>query len=273
MKNLAVFMPLCRLWRVDEMAKQICSLDYSGLEIDKFDVVIVIDNSDITPRQVHDMFDEYGFSGNRVIIRETGNPGANEVNVGLRRDRITKVWELAKRYIPDYTDLVFCIEDDTEIKPNYLSVLYENYHKLLNDGIKIGVVSGVQAGRWGFKMIGAWKCDDPVNPKVMETVPFETFNKIQEVDACGFYCFLTRRDLLMKSQYRFDRFDRMFGPDVNFGLDLRAQGYRNFILWDIKAAHKTRTGVVLPDEQCIVLRYEQRENRWTRTYPTTNPSL
>lgn len=261
MPKVTVFLPISRDWRIQTMAEQLSRLDYAGIQTD---IVAVIDNKDISEQQFRNAFAKYEVPGNIVAVHCTGNPGASEANVGRRRERIMNVWNQAAKLIPEDSELVFTVEDDTELPKAALKALVEDYQNLEANGAKVGLVSGIQVGRWGFKMIGAWRVDDPANLKVAETVPFTYTKILDKVDAAGFYCFITPRHLFVSAEYTFNQ----FGADVNYGLEARRKGFQNYIDWTIKTGHVMQHKTLYPDESVVVVKYELKDGEWVRTEPS-----
>lgn len=265
LRKVTLFLPTSRRWRVEPMAKQLHKLDRDGFEID---VIVVIDNSDISEAYVQNMFAKHEAPNISKII-STGNPGASEGNAHARRERITNVWKLAKTAIPEATQLVFTIEDDTDISANTLQALVGSYDVFTAKGVKVGLISGIQVGRWGLKMIGAWKTDNIADPTTWETVPFTRKEILSEVDAAGFYCFITPRELFCSANYIFND----FGADVNYGWEVRKKGYRNFIDWTLPCGHVMQHKTLLPDESVMVCKYQKIDGKWKLIKPVKGEKL
>lgn len=256
-------LPISRKWRVDDMMRQIAELEEpEGITVNVF---LMLDNIRITKEYVLDKLKKYNSTKKILSIYNTHSNGVAEANVNARRKRISEVWNKAKKFIPDSTDLIFGIEDDTSVEKDTLIRLYTEYQSLLDKKIDIGILSGVQVGRWGYRMIGAWKFDNIEDPQMAETVPYPADEDpiLQEVDATGLYCFLTRNSLFKKIEFRYGA----FGPDVFFGLDVRRDGFRNFIRWDIIASHVTRHTILIPKPDCVVVQYKKKDGQWKRTLP------
>lgn len=256
--KITIFLPICRENRVKEMIRQVNELEVNDHDIN---VLSVIDNIRIKTFKT-----KYP---TRCVY--TGENGPTEANVGQRRKRIANVFNKAKNYIRDDIDLIFTIEDDSEIRPNALSNLLNLYFSFNNN--PIGLVSGVQVGRWGFKMMGIWYTDNPDSPHRMYTMSFDKNDfeypnnllLITEIHAAGFYCFITPRELFVNHEFRGDRF---FGPDVYYGLELRKQGYSNYLDTSVVVGHVVNNGrVLLPDEDVVQLEYKKINNVWQRVKP------
>jgi hypothetical protein len=255
--RVTVFLPISRMDRIEVMADQVNALETKNCRINF--ILIIVDNYWIDNDEV------IRIVGNKypVIIMNTGNKPPHEMNIGQRRSRITDVFNYARKLIPD-TDFVFTIEDDTNIRPNYLDRLISKFNLVNSREYKVGFISGVQVGRWGFKMIGAWNGFDYDDLKSAQTIPYTPENGLQEVDAAGFYCYLTKKNLFVNTNYKFGQ----FGPDVYFGFDLRFKGYHNFIDWSLIAEHVTNKGILVPDKDVVVVKYAKDDKGiWQRVLP------
>jgi glycosyltransferase involved in cell wall biosynthesis len=164
-----------------------------------------------------------------------------------RRRHITNIHNQMSEMIGE-TDWVFSIEDDGILPPNAL----ERLVKIAKEKDNLGMVTGVELGRWGVPYVGAWTVDNINDVHVvtsMENRAFLPNYGVEEIDACGLYCALIRGDL-----YREHNFftDNGLGPDVNLGLYIRKLGYSNYIDWGIPVAHLTTVDgqevVILPLE-------------------------
>jgi hypothetical protein len=139
---------------------------------------------------------------------------------------------------PDYLDRVFHALEVLRCDPNdmRLLVLVEVYARYPHAGL----VSGVELGRWGIPHVGAWQADDAYDTTSLRS-PGPGAG-VQEVDATGMYCFLTKASTYMK--HEFGLFDGFLGPDIDFGMSLRREGYRNFIDWGVSCIHMRREGAL-----------------------------
>lgn len=153
-----------------------------------------------------------------------------------RRTRISAIKNESKAYIPD-SQYVFGIEDDTIVPPHALEQLLDDYAAYPHAGF----IEGVELGRWGIPYIGAWRTDNPWSPSVIESVLPDGAVECMEIDAGGFYCYLTTRDLYRAFDYR-PFGNNTLGPDVAYGLYLRQNGYQNYIDWRVSCEHRTRQG-------------------------------
>jgi len=239
--KITILLPVSRLYRFSDVIKQIATLERGDNEIS---ILLISDNPLITHERFRDCIKLYNISELRSYFVETRLPPLSEMNVPARRERIALIFNLAKSYIFKDSDLVFCIEDDTIIKSDYLLKLVNLYQGLSSSNIPLGLISGVQVGRAGIRMLGLWKCDNPLDVQTLETLDWSKDNRgIEEIDASGFYCFVTSKKCFCDIKYKWGD----FGPDVYFGLDLRRKGYVNFVDWDLITGHRTQAETIYPN--------------------------
>lgn len=150
-----------------------------------------------------------------------------------RRWHIVRIHNQARELIGD-ADWIFSIEDDGVLPPDAL----ERLIKVVNEKEDVGMVTGVELGRWGVPYVGAWRVDDVFETKQITSLESHASETpfVEELDGCGLYCALIRAD-----KYKEHTFDTRngLGPDVNLGLFLRQQGLKNYIDWGIHLTHLT----------------------------------
>lgn len=270
--RVSIFLPVSRERRLEKMIRTVADLEVGNNTI--LNVVIVIDNNRITSKILGDILRRVTVKnqiGKEVPISDiysfvdvyTKLPPSPAIGIPQRRKRISKVFQLGARYIDPSADLVFVVEDDSDIESNAMRGLIDSYEALHNQGMRVGLVSGVQVGRWGGRVIGAWAANDPSDPQYIQTVPFTRKTLISEIHAAGFYCFVTKRKLFVRSSFKTED----FGPDVHYGLSLVPK-YRNFLDWQIIAEHATPSGNLIPDEKCEVVAYKKnKDGKWKQTKP------
>lgn len=160
--------------------------------------------------------------------------------INSRRRRIVEnhkhLVEIVETTRPDY---VFQIEGDGDLPENALEKLLEDIQKLPK---KTAYVSGIEVGRHGLYILGAWHFRDDF--KEFRSLDYK-LKGIQEVDATGFYCLLAPRKAWLKGICDWDM--DPWGPDVNWGLSLKAQGYKIYCDMDIKVGHITERGTIRVD--------------------------
>lgn len=229
MKNkVTIFIPISRK---DYLDKIFAILELLECDAENTNLLVVVDGKVDLFVEVRNKVETSKFA-NRLCLQFKSKTSPRQFDILGRRIRISDIHNFAKEYIQD-ADFVFGIEDDTIIPTNALSMLLRAYsiHPFA------GFIEGIELGRWGIPYIGAWKVDDIYNPQQIESTPLK--EGIQEIDAGGFYCFLTRASTY--KEHHFKPFDNnSLGPDVNFGIELRRIGLINYANYDIKCAHKTK---------------------------------
>jgi hypothetical protein len=147
-----------------------------------------------------------------------------------RRDHIANIHNQIKKMID--SDWVFSVEDDGILPPNALMDLALFVEE------SVGLITGVELGRWGVPYVGAWRVDDITKPKLVTSLDNRTDypDLVEAIDGCGLYCALIRADL-----YQTHEFDSKngLGPDVNLGLYARQRGFCNYIHWGVHVTHLT----------------------------------
>lgn len=185
----------------------------------------------------------------------------------VRRGRIARIHNVIKEHVVS-CDYVFGIEDDTIIHADALKKLLSDYFLYPYAGF----VQGVELGRWGNPYVGAWKVDDVYDPTIVRSLMpvklHEPSNEVvgsgmvQAIDAGGFYCFLTRRDNYVNHDFKpFDGND--FGPDFDYGIQMRRMGLLNYVDWRVTTVHKTDHGdISLLNTEPRETVFRKKMNRW-----------
>lgn len=194
--------------------------------------------------------------GMPVEIVKSRNPTKAE-SIPDRRRNITNIHTQFQELIGN-SDFIFSIEDDGILPPYALEKLLES---MTDD---VGLVTGVELGRWGVPYVGAWKVDDYTNPSRVTSCENKTNSgEIEEIDAAGLYCALIRGDL-----YRIHPFtySNGLGPDINLGLYCRQEGFKNLIDWDIPITHLTEfwglEATVTPTDRSTRVRMVRHGDAW-----------
>lgn len=169
----------------------------------------------------------------------------NESRVAVRRSRIADIKEQSKELIAATDcEVVIGLEDDTvfghigDFEGLYLPIMQSD---------QVGFIEGVQIGRWGVRMVGAWELDDLTYPKRAATMlPPKDWNPfIQEITAGGFYGYATRKELYLNHDY-YTGSNQPWGPDVNYGIWVRQQGYTCLIDWRLEFGHNDAGRIAYP---------------------------
>lgn len=178
----------------------------------------------------------------------------NETRLSIRRMRVADVHNQSKDLIAQTDgEIIICLEDDTVF--DRLESFERLYQPLL-DTTTVGFVEGVQMGRWGAQMIGAWKADDNFSPTEIKTLlPQEQsafLNGYEPITGGGWYGYATRRGLYLNCEY-YTSSAQPWGPDVNFGFWLRQKGFTCLIDWDTIYGHRDYNKVLYPDDPKVRL--------------------
>lgn len=154
----------------------------------------------------------------------------SDSNVVRRRQRIADIHNEIRGLI-NSTNYIFLIEDDTIVPPHALIRLLRHYKYYPNAGI----ISGIQIGRWGFNMIGAWHVSKLENPKIIWSADKE--QGLQKIDTTGMYCGLTKVENYVNHEFK--PYQDILGPDFDWGLQMRIKGKFNYVDHDIQCLHMT----------------------------------
>lgn len=258
-KSVLIAIPITRQWAVEMQVKQMVALN-RFTDVDMH-VLFFIDNQDVKASSVEDRI-QYHEMTIPYTIHNTRRKAPQEVRIYHRRDRIKEMLTLMQQHIkamPQQFDMLFMVEDDTEIQSDTLQRLLSDYKELSDQDIKVGFIEGVQVGRHGIRMIGAWRCDDINDPKEMSTIPFNTSSFFEKIDGGGLYCFITPMHLFLAHEFYWH--DECFSVDVTYGLELRKKGFTNLIDWTVVTGHVDQHGNNFrPNENCTVARYLKSES-------------
>lgn len=260
MDSVEIVLPISR---PEHLHKLFASLEYLDCNPDTTSLLAYVDGDQALFEQASKFTEASKFKTRRCVHRPQSKPTYDKE---IRRHRIAAIHNELTALVGD-CKYVFGLEDDT-IPPRGA------FRTLLKDHAIYpfaGFIEGVELGRWGFKHVGAWRCDNVYEPTVIETIvrgmekhgeldevsmmPDSTFEvgmrnvvrtqvDVEEIDAGGFYCFLTRRDLYTKHEFKLFQHN-LLGPDVDYGISLRREGLKNYIDWSIGCAHLRQDGTVL----------------------------
>lgn len=249
----SLFIPFTREWMVEDFLN---SLDGMKVPLSETEFVFYNDTDNRSLQWIlTDYLNEKLPYINGAKVYMSGNRAPTEIDVNIRRERIVAMKNKSKDLIAD-SKFVFCLEDDTFVSdPDALSKLITQ----ISSDETIGFVSGVERGRWGFGIIGAWKMDDYTNPSWVSTLPYKETG-IEEVDGAGWYFYVTRTPLYKQADYRFEA--ECLGPDVCYVMDVRRQGYRCLVDWSIPCGHRHGSITLYPAHDCIVVEWAKTDNGW-----------
>lgn len=265
MPKYTFFVPWTRYKYVEQMLNNINSIYFRHNETE---VVFYVDTDDkrLWQRLIDwSILNQYVFNGIKMIKSSNKQPadydGTPESlhSVIDRRSKIVRMKEDSKQYISD-TSVLFGIEDDTQVP----SMAFETLRRLL-DNPNIAYAQGVQQGRWGEPILGAWRLDNVEDPKAIETVPFEHETDVIEIDGGGMFCYATPTHLYKEHKY-YSWPAEPGGPDATYGFELRKMGYRCVMDFKLICPHLTDQGVLIPHPQnSALLKWEKSGEKWVRS--------
>jgi len=211
--------------RIKYLDRVLDSLLNQTVEIEN--LIVVFDGPDSEFLQVRNKISEL-YIENKLVV---STPSSRQAfTIAERRWHIVGIHNQIRELLGD-CDWVFSVEDDGILPENALEELL----RVQKEHSDLGMVTGVELGRWGIPYVGAWQVDNVDEPMKIWSMENKAPNYIiEEIDGCGLYCALIRAD-----EYRKHQFDTKngLGPDVNLGLYLRQQGYKNYINWAIPVTH------------------------------------
>lgn len=245
-----LFVPFTRRWALPRF---LLNLTYLKLDWAHTEVVFFNDTMDAELQaQLQSWLEGFKPILNGAYLYQSDRPPLGEFDlVADRRARIIDVKRRSVELIGD-SQYVFCLEDDTIAPPDAFSRLLEGFQDK-----SVGLVSGIQVGRWKYRIIGGWLVEPLLDPTTVQTVPFAGTG-LQAVDGTGWYCYLTRTELYKAMDYHADA--ECLGPDVCYGLDLRRAGHVVLLNWDVKCAHLLQDQTLYPDKDAVVARWEKRDD-------------
>lgn len=262
--KIAIFCAFSRRWAIDTWLEHFNKVEFNP---ERTSLCAIIDCEEMyIVNQLKTMAAERGIELH-YRVNEDWSP--NETKLRIRRLRVAELHTQSKELIAKTdAEIVIGLEDDT-ILAN-LKSFYPLYSPMKNNR-EIGFVEGVQMGRWGANIIGAWKANNPSRPTEIHTMLPHPQLAYQEISAGGFYGYATRRELYMAHEY-FTSVDQPWGPDVNYGLWLGQQGYKCFINWELEFGHNDHGQIAYPSEPpknerlvSVIYNKDELTGKWNRT--------
>ena len=246
--KLSIVLPVSRPESTGLIAS---NLNSALVQSHEYELITVFDNKFIDPNRFFDQLDLNPFTRHEFAYTNRGKPPSHSIP---RRDRIANVHNVAKEMLGD-TDVVFSFEDDTVLPPNALTRLLRS----LGEGV--GLVSGIEVGRHINQYLGAWHIKgDPADPHYYESLlDYKSRPVVKEVDATGFYCFVTPTELYKSVEHQWKM---PLGPDVFYGLELRRRGLKNLINTNLACGHKHREETLYPHDQLKQWQISKRAENW-----------
>lgn len=223
--KITTICPISRISYLDRVLESLLAQTYKPQNL-----IVIFDGRESDFLTVRNKVVELDFE-NVLCVQSTNKRPA--FSISERRWHIVNIHNQIRELIGD-CDWVFSIEDDGVLPPEALQRLV----KVVKEKDDVGMVTGVELGRWGVPYVGAWKVDDVFEPKLVTSLENHASETpfVEELDGCGLYCALIRADSY--KQHTFDTRNGL-GPDVNLGLFLRQQGFNNYIDWGIHVTHLT----------------------------------
>jgi len=226
MKILTI-LPVSRIQYLDYVLPSLLNQSYK----ERLSLLVVVDGDNEMWLKVRNKVSSLPFADVLCVQSEASNSPAS--TIPQRRWHISAIHNQIKRLVSDDVDWIFSVEDDGLLPPNALSWLVNDAESKPN----VGMVTGVELGRWGIPYVGAWRADDIYETKIVKSMESKVGSSlVEEIDACGLYCALIRADLYKQHDFHSDN---GLGPDVNLGLDIRKCGFQNYIDWFVPVDHLT----------------------------------
>lgn len=260
---ITIFCAFTRRWAIEQWLSDLSKVTHDPAQTN-LAVIIDIDDPFIL-RQIQMFVKDKGY---RKLIHKMNDYNPNEVQIAARRLRIADVKNQSKNLVAQCDgNIVLSLEDDT-IFPNL------DIHRLIDplSRDQVGFVEGVQCGRWGVKMIGAWRADNPLDPYHIETL-MPGAEGYEAIDGGGWYGYATKKHLYLQAEY-FTSSSQPWGPDVNYGLWLRRMGYECYIDWQTVFGHNNYNRVIWPTDvpgtpakdrlAKLICSKDQATGRWDR---------
>jgi hypothetical protein len=249
------------------LEKVISSLELLDCDQSRTNILCIVDGDDALYLRTRNLINDTKFNERLVVRAEVQEP-TMQFDIPTRRRHIAAMHNQARALITHDRGYVFSVEDDTTFGSQTLNKLL----RVANTERGFGYVEGVELGRWGVPYVGAWVADDIYNPMIINSI--ENVNPVPEgypptpIDAGGLYCALIRADLYKQHTFTCDN---GLGPDINFGIENRQLGFRNFILWQVPCIHhyeemgKEKT-ITPSAESKVVTMIKENNTKWHVNY-------
>lgn len=257
---LTIFCAFTRQWAVDIWLDNLADVEHDPTLTN---LCIIIDGDQhLIANTIKKFAEAKRYRSFHMKINEDWHP--NEVRLAVRRMRVADIHNQSKDLVAKTDgDIIIGLEDDTVF--DRMESFAQLYAPLLADD-KIGFVEGVQMGRWGANIIGAWQLEGTPPTTAMTLLPSEG---LQRITGGGFYGYATSRSLYMNHEY-YTSSAQPWGPDVNFGIWLVSQGYKCFINWDLVFGHNDYNKILYPDDAKIrlanlVFNKDEVTGKWNRS--------
>jgi len=216
-------------------------------------LLVMVDDETGLYIKVRNSIKDLGFANSLAVAVP---PVKNRTNSQhFRRKRIADIHNYAAQYLWQ-SKYVLLIEDDGILPKNILSELTA-LHEAYPDA---GFVSGIQVGRHLSHYYGAWYADNPSDPKEIWSLDPEAKGR-HKIHAAGLYATLMRTELYEKHTFKPTA---NWGPDIDMGYKLSAQGYDNYIDTNLVIDHiQDKTDKVINPSTVKVVEVRMRYDRGT----------
>ncbi len=226
MKILTI-LPVSRIQYLDYVLPSLVNQSYE----ERPSLLVVVDGDNELWLKVRNKLASLPFPD--VLCVQSQDYRGAATTIPQRRWHIASIHNQIRGLIADDVEWIFSIEDDGILPVNALSWLVND----VNNRPNVGLVTGVELGRWGVPYVGAWRVDDIYDTKKVTSMESKVgTSTVEEIDACGLYCALIRADLYKQHDFFSDN---GLGPDINLALEIRRCGFQNYIDWFVPVTHIT----------------------------------
>lgn len=191
-----------------------------------------------------------------VFIYVDPNPAQG---IDARRKRIAENHKILRDAVAERQPfLVWQLEQDIDIEPDYLDRMIQSYIKTARLDPNFGYISGVQVGRHGVYHLGAWHVDE----NEFRSLDHKS-EGIRKVDATGMYCLLAPGHIWYEGDCYWE--NEPWGPDVNWGLSLSKNIYvdMNLPVGHIITRRNLQRGIIHPDHASTCnVRFYKKDGKW-----------
>lgn len=258
---ITIYCAFTRRWAVDPWLENLAAVSHDPALTN---LAFIIDCEEhYIANTLKQFAEKHGYRNFHLKMNTGHHP--NETNLTYRRQRIAQVKNMSKDLINMADgEIIISFEDDTVFDR---LASFEPLCSPLLEFKRVGFVEGVQMGRWGANIIGAWQFDDFNRPTEAKTLlPSDGH---QQMTGGGWYGYATTRKLYLNCDYYWST-SQPWGPDVNFGLWLRQQGYKCLIDWRVIFGHRDFNKLKYPDDPDITLTQvvynkDKITGKWNRT--------
>lgn len=224
---------ISRPWMVDKYFSHLRTMDIP----DSTELIVLIDGNNLYMKsRVIQRLKSIASRFSSVLFRYTGNTPLPEFsNASKRRQRIIENWH---KILPLCRG-TYIIGTEDDSLPEHVDT-----YKRLMSRIKDESCDYVQAdivNRWSPPFHPAWKVEE------RDSLPLKVYQlnsgDVEQIDAVGWYCFATRRDVFLSVELKNDGYLPL-GPDLRFGYDLMKRGYRLLHDFNLPVSHVTQKEVL-----------------------------